>query len=61
MVRVSSTRGISIENIYLEKEILILDPNLTNPNNYRSIRYSDVLLMAAESHNRKPNPNDEKL
>ena len=36
------------------------DPNLTNPNNYRSIRYSDVLLMAAESHNRKPNPNDEK-
>jgi len=28
------------------------DPNLTNPNNYRSIRYADVLLMAAEALNR---------
>jgi len=28
------------------------DQNLTNPNNYRSIRYADVLLMAAEAHNR---------
>lgn len=28
------------------------DLNLTNPNNYRSIRYSDVLLMAAEAYNR---------
>lgn len=28
------------------------DPNLTNPNNYRSIRYADVLLMAAEAYNR---------
>ena len=28
------------------------DPNLTNPNNYRAIRYADVLLMAAEAHNR---------
>ena len=28
------------------------DRNLTNPNNYRSIRYADVLLMAAESFNR---------
>jgi hypothetical protein len=28
------------------------DMNLTNPNNYRSIRYSDVLLMAAEAYNR---------
>ncbi|MGB1451080.1 MAG: RagB/SusD family nutrient uptake outer membrane protein, partial [Marinirhabdus sp.] len=27
------------------------DQNLTNPNNYRSIRYADVLLMAAEAHN----------
>lgn len=25
------------------------DQNLTNPNNYRSIRYADVLLMAAEA------------
>jgi hypothetical protein len=28
------------------------DPNLTNPNNYRSIRFADVLLMAAEANNR---------
>ena len=28
------------------------DLNLTNPNNYRSIRYADVLLMAAEANNR---------
>lgn len=27
------------------------DQNLTNPNNYRAIRYADVLLMAAEAHN----------
>ncbi len=28
------------------------DLNLTNPNNYRSIRFADVLLMAAEAFNR---------
>lgn len=28
------------------------DLNLTNPNNYRAIRYADVLLMAAEASNR---------
>lgn len=28
------------------------DDKLTNPNNYRSIRYADVLLMAAEALNR---------
>lgn len=28
------------------------DQNLTNPNNYRSIRFADVLLMAAEAFNR---------
>lgn len=28
------------------------DQNLTNPNNYRAIRFSDVLLMAAEALNR---------
>jgi len=27
------------------------DQNLTNPNNYRSIRYADVLLLAAEALN----------
>lgn len=28
------------------------DQNLTNPNNYRAIRYADILLMAAEAYNR---------
>ena len=28
------------------------DANLTNPNNYRAIRYADVLLMAAEANNK---------
>ncbi|MGY5850038.1 RagB/SusD family nutrient uptake outer membrane protein [Salegentibacter sp. F14] len=35
------------------------DANLTQPNNYRAIRYADVLLMAAEALNRKPSPNDQ--
>ncbi len=34
------------------------DANLTNPNNYRAIRYADVLLMAAEANNRKATAND---
>lgn len=29
-----------------------LDLKLTNPNNYRAIRYADVLLMAAEAYSR---------
>jgi hypothetical protein len=36
------------------------DRNLTNPNNYRAIRYADVLLMAAEAFNRSSSPNDAK-
>jgi len=36
------------------------DLNLTNPNNYRSIRYADVLLMAAEANNLSPTPDDVK-
>ena len=36
------------------------DQNLTNPNNYRAIRYADVLLMAAEAHNRKTLADDTK-
>ena len=36
------------------------DLNLTNPNNYRAIRYADVLLMAAEANNRKSAANDVK-
>jgi hypothetical protein len=34
------------------------DLNLTNPNNYRAIRFADVLLMAAEANNRKADAND---
>jgi hypothetical protein len=34
------------------------DLNLTNPNNYRAIRFADVLLMAAEAFNRRSNPDD---
>ena len=33
-------------------DLNIGDQNLTNPNNYRSIRFADVLLMAAEALNR---------
>ena len=40
-----------------KRDANIPDPNLTNPNNYRSIRYADVLLMAAEAHNIKSSPN----
>jgi len=32
-----------------------LDLKLTNPNNYRAIRYSDVLLMAAEAYSKSGN------
>ncbi|KOS05177.1 hypothetical protein AM493_03355 [Flavobacterium akiainvivens] len=31
------------------------DSKLTNPNNYRAIRYADILLMAAEAFNRAGN------
>lgn len=36
------------------------DRNLTNPNNYRAIRFADVLLMAAEAFNRGSAANDAK-
>lgn len=36
------------------------DGALTNPDNYRAIRFADVLLMAAEAFNRQPAPNDAK-
>ncbi|MEB8329795.1 RagB/SusD family nutrient uptake outer membrane protein [Flavobacteriaceae bacterium KMM 6897] len=36
------------------------DANLTNPNNYRAIRFADVLLMAAEANNRKTASDDIK-
>jgi hypothetical protein len=34
------------------------DDDLTSPVNHKVIRYADVLLMAAEAHNRKASPND---
>ncbi|MDG2433812.1 RagB/SusD family nutrient uptake outer membrane protein [Flavobacterium sp.] len=34
------------------------DVKLTSPNNYRAIRYADVLLMAAEAHNKSTTSND---
>ena len=36
------------------------DRNLTNPNNYRAIRFADVLLMASEAFNRKTGADDNK-
>ncbi|PQJ72581.1 RagB/SusD family nutrient uptake outer membrane protein [Polaribacter butkevichii] len=36
------------------------DLNITNPNNYRAIRFADVLLMAAEAFNRRPSADDVK-
>ncbi len=41
-------------------DLNIGDANLTNPNNYRAIRFADVLLMAAEANNRKPASDDIK-
>lgn len=36
------------------------DVKLTSPNNYRAIRYADVLLMAAEAHNKSTTVNDAR-
>ena len=36
------------------------DQNLTNPNNYRALRYADVLLLAAEANARKASPDENK-
>lgn len=55
-----ATYGIGFEHTgYFNRKYLprkgdsnIGDQNLTNPNNYRAIRYADVLLMAAEALNR---------
>ncbi|MEJ2113985.1 MAG: RagB/SusD family nutrient uptake outer membrane protein, partial [Flavobacteriaceae bacterium] len=41
-------------------DLNLSDAALTNPDNYRAIRYADVLLMAAEANNRKPTPDDDK-
>jgi hypothetical protein len=49
-------------NKYIKRlaELGLPDNDLTSPVNYRVIRYADVLLMAAESHNRATAPNDAK-
>lgn len=47
-------------NKYLKRadELGLPDTDLTSPVNHKVIRYADVLLMAAEAHNRKGAPND---
>jgi hypothetical protein len=47
-------------NKYLKRalELGAPDTDLTSPVNYKVIRYADVLLMAAEAHNRKASAND---
>jgi hypothetical protein len=47
-------------NKYLKRanELGLPDDDLTSPVNHKVIRYADVLLMAAEAHNRKTTPND---
>jgi hypothetical protein len=49
-------------NKYLKRagELGLGDDDLTSPVNHRVIRYADVLLMAAEAHNRKASPDDVK-
>ena len=49
-------------NKYIKKkaEIGLPDNDLTSPVNYHVIRYADVLLMAAEAHNRATSPDDAK-
>lgn len=48
-------------NKYIKRqdELGLPDDDLTSPVNHKAIRYADVLLMAAEAHNRKPGANDE--
>lgn len=47
-------------NKYIKRqgEIGLPDNDLTSPVNYIVIRYADILLMAAEAHNRSSTPND---
>jgi len=49
-------------NKYIKRqgEIGLPDNDLTSPVNYVVIRYADVLLMAAEAHNRASTPDDPK-
>ena len=53
LLRDLSTPGTTTESILLVRgDLNTGDANLTNPNNYRAIRFADVLLMAAEALNR---------
>ncbi len=47
-------------NKYIKRadELGVPDTDLTSPLNYRVIRYADVLLMAAEAHAKKSNPDE---
>jgi hypothetical protein len=47
---------------YLKRadELGLADNDLTSPVNHKVIRYADVLLMAAEAHNRKATADDTK-
>ncbi|MGM0580403.1 MAG: RagB/SusD family nutrient uptake outer membrane protein [Bacteroidota bacterium] len=49
-------------NKYIKRadELGLPDNDLTSPVNYRVIRFSDVLLMAAEAHNRKSGADDNQ-
>jgi hypothetical protein len=49
MVKGMKILGTLIESTFQRSANAAGDLNLTNPNNYRSIRYADVLLMAAEA------------
>ena len=64
---VSWTEGYEHTGYYNRKYIPrqgdanIGDQNLTNPNNYRAIRFADVLLMAAEANNKSGNDAKSQL
>ncbi len=62
---ITYTRGVGghtgfYNNKYQKRadELGAPDDDLTSPVNHKVIRFADVLLMAAEAHNRKANPND---
>ena len=48
-------------NKYIKRQdqLGLQDQNLTSPVNHKIIRYADVLLMAAEAHNRKASANNQ--
>lgn len=59
-IEVSYSEGFEHTGYYNHKYIprtgeSFQDPNLTNSTNYRAIRFADVLLLAAEAHNKEGN------